>query len=199
LWQLLLGILDKAKLTLGDNHEVDFSRCVIFMTSNLGSKEIMNLISGDKIGFAPHKPVTEITDPDVDKKIYHTALEAAKHKFTPEFMNRIDRVVVFRTLTHEHLRKVLDLELLSLQNRIIASQGEKMFVINCTQNAKEFLLREGTDLKYGARHLKRTIERHLVYPLSNIITTGQIELGNVIKIGFDAKKGKLIFYKKQGH
>ena len=195
LWQLLLGILDKATLTLGDNRQVNFSKCVIFMTSNLGGTKITDLISRDKIGFAPHKPITEVDDPNIDKKIYRAALETAKRKFTPEFMNRVDRVVVFRMLTRHHLKEILDIELNALQKRIMEIQQDKIFVINYTLEVKEFLLREGIDLKYGARHIKRAIERHIVYPLSNLITTGQIEFGNVVRVGFDAEKEKPIFYK----
>jgi len=88
LWQLLLGILDKATLTLGDNRKVDFSRCMIFLTSNLGAKEMSELITGS-IGFAPARGKHLVND-EVDQKIYRTASEAAKRKFSPEFMNRID-------------------------------------------------------------------------------------------------------------
>src|SRR5256712_14076739 len=96
LWQLLLGILDKATLTLGDNRRVDFSRSMVIMTSNLGAREMSELISGG-IGFAPGKGVKS-PDNEVDQKIYRTAVEAARRKFSPEFMNRIDKVVVFRSL-----------------------------------------------------------------------------------------------------
>src|SRR4030095_13084680 len=118
-------------------------------------------------------------------------------KFSPEFMNRIDKVVVFRTLNQQHLRQVLDIELNDVQNRIMASQSDKQFIFRCTAEAKEFLLREGTDIKYGARHLKRAIERHLVYPLSNLIATGQIGLGDVIKIDLGIKDDKLTFAKER--
>src|SRR5213593_1550636 len=94
LWQLLLGILDKATLTLGDNRRVDLSQTVIFMTSNLGAGEMSNLVEGG-MGFA-QKP-TEV-DETFDEKINRTATEAARRKFTPEFMNRIDKTVVFKTL-----------------------------------------------------------------------------------------------------
>src|SRR5262249_28027094 len=110
LWQLLLGILDKATLTLGDNRRVDFSRSVVIMTSNLGAREMAELIS-ERIGFAPIKASKPLNELDVDQKIYHTAVEAARRKFSPEFMNRIDKVVVFRSLKEEHLREILDLEL----------------------------------------------------------------------------------------
>src|SRR4029453_8586559 len=109
LWQLLLGVLDKGTLTLGDNRRVDFSQTMIFMTSNLGAKEMSELITGS-IGFAPAKSGTLAAE-DLDKKIYRTASEAAKRTFSPEFMNRIDKVVVFRSLKHEQLQRIVDLEL----------------------------------------------------------------------------------------
>jgi ATP-dependent Clp protease ATP-binding subunit ClpB len=197
LWQLLLGILDKATLTLGDNRKVDLSRCVIFMTSNLGAVEMSEMLSGG-IGFTSGVRTDEATLADLDRKMYHTALDVAKRKFSPEFMNRIDKVVVFQTLNQQHLRQILDIELNEVQNRIMASQSEKQFIFRCTSEAKEFLLREGTDLKYGARHLKRAIERHLVYPISNLIATGQIGLGDVIKIDISGSGEKLIFSKERG-
>src|SRR5205809_1254662 len=196
LWQLLLGILDKATLTLGDNRKVDLSRCVIFMTSNLGAVEMSEMLSGG-IGFTSGVKTDESNLESIDRKMFHTALDVAKRKFSPEFMNRIDKVVVFRTLNQQHLRQVLDIELNDVQNRIMASQTDKQFIFRCTAEAKEFLLREGTDVKYGARHLKRAIERHLVYPLSNLIATGQIGLGDVIKIDLGSVGDKLIFSKER--
>jgi ATP-dependent Clp protease ATP-binding subunit ClpA len=196
LWQLLLGILDKATLTLGDNRKVDLSRCVIFMTSNLGAVEMMEMMQGG-IGFTSGTVKDEAALADLDRKLYRTALEVSKRKFSPEFMNRLDKVVVFRTLTESNLRQVLDIELNEVQNRIMSSQTDKQFIFRCTSEAKEFLLKEGTDLKYGARHLKRAIERHLVFPLSNLIATGQIGLGDVIKIDLGVEGDKLIFSKER--
>ena len=197
LWQLLLGILDKATLTLGDNRKVDLSRCVIFMTSNLGAVEMTEMLSGG-IGFTSGVRQDEANLAEIDKKMYHTALDVAKRKFSPEFMNRIDKVVVFRTLNQQHLKQILDIELNEVQNRIMASQSDKQFIFRCTSEAKDFLLREGTDLKYGARHLKRSIERHLVYPISNLIATGQIGMGDVIKIDLGSGGDKLVFSKERG-
>jgi ATP-dependent Clp protease ATP-binding subunit ClpB len=195
LWQLLLGILDKATLTLGDNRRVDFSRCMIFLTSNLGAKEMSELITGS-IGFAPARGKGMIED-DVDQKIYRTASEAAKRKFSPEFMNRIDKVVVFRSLKEHHLRQILELELAQVQSRIMRGTGEK-FVFNCTDEAKKFLLDEGIDFKYGARHLKRAIERFLVYPISNLVATKQVTTGDLVVIDYDGATGKLVFTKEEG-
>jgi ATP-dependent Clp protease ATP-binding subunit ClpB len=196
LWQLLLGILDKATLTLGDNRRVDFSKTVVIMTSNLGAREMSEMISGG-IGFAPTKTNKLADDNEIDTKIYRTALEAAKRKFSPEFMNRIDKVVVFRSLKEHHLRRILDIELRGVQDRITDSAGTK-FVFECTDPAKEFLLGEGIDLKYGARHLKRAIERFLVYPLSNLVATDQVATGDLVTIDFDDEQSKLVFTKQSG-
>ncbi|MGE0100714.1 MAG: AAA family ATPase [Blastocatellales bacterium] len=193
LWQLLLGILDKATLTLGDNRRVDFSRSIVIMTSNLGAREMSELISGG-IGFAPKSGVI---DTEVDQKIYRTAVEAARRKFSPEFMNRIDKVVVFRSLRDEHLRQILEIELAAVQERIMRGSSDK-FVFNCTEAAKKFLLDEGIDFKYGARHLKRAIERFLVYPLSNLIATNQVGLGDLLIVDYSPEIGKLVFSKESG-
>jgi ATP-dependent Clp protease ATP-binding subunit ClpB len=196
LWQLLLGILDKATLTLGDNRRVDFSKTVVIMTSNLGAREMSDMISGG-IGFAPTKADKQKEDNEIDTKIYRTALEAAKRKFSPEFMNRIDKVVVFRSLKEHHLGRILDIELKAVQDRITESAGTK-FIFECSDEAKKFLLNEGIDLKYGARHLKRSIERHLVYPLSNLVATQQVETGDFVSVDFDSEKNALTFTKHSG-
>jgi ATP-dependent Clp protease ATP-binding subunit ClpB len=196
LWQLLLGILDKATLTLGDNRRVDFSKCMVIMTSNLGAREMSELISGG-IGFAPGKGVKNPNDTEVDQKIYRTAVESARRKFSPEFMNRIDKVVVFRSLKEHHLRAILDLELQAVQDRIMMSAGTK-FVFQCSDAAKDMLLSEGIDYKYGARHLKRAIERFLVYPLSNLVATGQIGLGDLVHVDLGSTIRKLTFAKSSG-
>ena len=196
LWQLLLGILDKATLTLGDNRRVDFSKCMVIMTSNLGAREMSELISGG-IGFAPGKGVKNPHDSEVDQKIYRTAVEAARRKFSPEFMNRIDKVVVFRSLKEHHLRAILDLELQAVQDRIMMSAGTK-FVFQCSDAAKDMLLEEGIDYKYGARHLKRAVERFLVYPLSNLVATAQVGLGDLVFVDLNSQTNKLVFSKHSG-
>src|SRR5215203_3813853 len=196
LWQLLLGILDKATLTLGDNRRVDFSKTMVIMTSNLGAREMSELISGG-IGFAPGKGTKDPSDTEVDQKIYRTAVEAARRKFSPEFMNRIDKVVVFRSLKEHHLRQILDLELNAVQERVMLSAGTK-FVFQCSDAAKDMLLKEGLDYKYGARHLKRAVERFLVYPLSNLVATGQIGLGDLVNVDLNNSGTKLLFSKRSG-
>jgi ATP-dependent Clp protease ATP-binding subunit ClpB len=191
LWQLLLGILDKATLTLGDNRRVDLSQCIIIMTSNLGAGEMCTLADGG-LGFA-QKP--QQVDAAFDEKIDRTAVEAARRKFTPEFMNRIDKVVVFKTLRPEHLQQILEIELGMVQQRILMAAGANQFVFNCTSEAKGFLLQEGTDPKYGARHLKRAIERNIVFPLANLVATGQVKLGDFVRIDLGAE-GRMAFVKE---
>jgi ATP-dependent Clp protease ATP-binding subunit ClpA len=148
LWQLLLGILDKATLTLGDNKRTDFSRTIVIMTSNLGAREMSNLTSGG-IGFAGKRdPKRSSDDNGMDQKIYRVAVGAARQKFSPEFMNRIDKTVVFRSLTEHDLRRILDLELQALQDRVMAS-ARTTFLFECSDKAKELLLNEGIDLRYA--------------------------------------------------
>jgi ATP-dependent Clp protease ATP-binding subunit ClpB len=191
LWQLLLGILDKATLTLGDNRRVDLSQCIIIMTSNLGAGEMTNLVQGG-LGFAPER--IEV-DAALDDKISRTAVEAARRKFTPEFMNRIDKAVVFKTLRPEHLQQILEIELGMVQQRILMAAGANQFVFTCTPKVKTLLLHEGTDPKYGARHLKRSIEKNLVFPLANLVATGQVKLGDFVRVDL-TPEGKLTFIKE---
>jgi ATP-dependent Clp protease ATP-binding subunit ClpA len=199
LWNLLLGILDKAVLTLGDNRKVDFSHCMIFMTSNLGANE-MAALTTPKLGFQrlQNLGAEKVVQPDakLNEKMSKTGVEAARRKFTPEFMNRIDKVVVFKPLGKTELRRVLEIELGQVQQRVLHSAADKSFVFTVTAGGKDFLLSEGTDLKYGARHLKRAIERLLVQPLSNLIATDQVLSGDWIQIDYDASNQCLKFTKE---
>jgi len=193
LWQLLLGILDKGTLTLGDNRRVDFSRTIVVMTSNLGAREMSEMISGG-IGFAPSAGQQQQADTNLDQKIYRTAVEAARRKFSPEFMNRIDSLVVFRSLNEQHLQSILDLELQAVQKRI-STVADTKFFFECSDAAKEFLLKKGTDYRYGARHLKRAIERSIVHPLANLVTTEQIGMNDSVYIDLDQRIAELSFTK----
>jgi ATP-dependent Clp protease ATP-binding subunit ClpB len=176
LWNLLLGILNKGTLTLGDNRKVDFSRSIIFMTSNLGAAEMSALVS-PVLGFSACDSRGS-RENEVDKslggKIERSGLHAARRKFTPEFINRLDKIITFRPLGPEQLAKILDLELEMIRKRIFDASIIRSFAFHATQSAKTLLLRQGTDMKYGATHLKRAIERLLVQPLSNLIATAQI-------------------------
>jgi ATP-dependent Clp protease ATP-binding subunit ClpA len=180
LWQLLLGILDKATLTLGDNRRVDLSQTMIFLTSNLGGGEITELMTGG-MGFVQPSDKTE---DKLDVKVQRTAQEAAKKKFSPEFMNRLDKVVVFHPLREEQLEEILEIELGMVQQRVLDT-GRGQFLFRVTGPARRFLLQEGTDLKYGARHLKRAIEKFVVYPLANLLATEQIRFGDMLVVDWD--------------
>src|ERR1700720_3089330 len=150
LWQLLLGVLDKATLTLGDNRRVDLSQTMIFLTSNLGGGEITELMHGG-MGFV--QP-TDKPEEGLDQKVERTAVEAARRKFSPEFMNRLDKIVCFHPLKREQLQEVLEIELGQVQKRVLDSTKAR-FLFRITGDGREFLLQEGTDQRYGARHLKR--------------------------------------------
>jgi ATP-dependent Clp protease ATP-binding subunit ClpB len=191
LWQLLLGILDKATLTLGDNRRVDLSQTVIFLTSNLGGGEITELMHGG-MGFV--QP-TDTPDPGLDQKVERTAVEAARRKFSPEFMNRLDKVVVFHPLRREQLEEVLDIELGQVQQRVLET-AKGQFLFRVTAPGREFLLKEGTDQRYGARHLKRAIERHVVYPLANLLATEQVHLGDLVCIDWNGTHSQLTFVRE---
>jgi len=191
LWQLLLGMLDKAALTLGDNRKVDLSQTVIFLTSNLGGGEIAELMQGG-MGFVQptDKPVSGL-----DEKVERTAVEAARRKFSPEFMNRLDKVVVFHPLQREQLQEVLDIELGQVQQRVLDT-AKGQFLFRVTEAGRDFLLQEGTDQRYGARHLKRAIERHVVYPLANLLATDQVTLGDLVRIDWDESHKQLTFVRE---
>ena len=193
LWNLLLGILDKATLTLGDNRRVDFSKALIFMTSNLGAVE-MSAIMNPSMGFAAAATTDDSTGIEkLASKIASAGVSAAKRKFTPEFMNRIDKVVAFKPLGDVELRLILDLELSLVQRRVFTNSMGNPFLFKLTDGAKGYLLREGTDMKYGARHLKRAIERNLVYPMSNLIATDQVRSGDLIRVDYDEPKDRMQF------
>ena len=199
LWNLLLGILDKGTLTLGDNRKVDFSRALIFMTSNLGATEMSSLMN-PRLGFGAgansQQSQSGIVDEKLNGKLARSGVDAARRKFTPEFINRLDKIVTFRPLGTAELKKILDIELNMVQQRIFNTSPEKSFVFKASDGAKEFLLGEGTDLKYGARHLKRAIERLLVQPMSNLIATDQVRGGDCVAVDFNEENKGLTFVKE---
>ena len=196
LWNLLLGIMDKATLTLGDTSKVDFSRAMIFMTSNLGASEMSALMS-PRLGFhaalAGKDADNRTVDGDIGSKLARSGVEAARRKFTPEFMNRLDKIVTFQPLGNRELKKILDIELNLVQQRIFNTSNGRAFVFTVSDSSKEFLLEKGTDLQYGARHLKRAIERLLVQPLANLIATDQVRGGDLIRVDYSDSARALRF------
>jgi ATP-dependent Clp protease ATP-binding subunit ClpB len=194
LWQLLLGILDKGTLTLGDNRRVDLSQTIIFMTSNLGAVQMTEIMTGG-MGFA--RPSDTITS-QVDEKLERTAVEAARRKFSPEFINRLDKLVVFRPLRREQLEEVLQIELRKVQSRV-SHATKRPFLFRISENARQFLLDEGTDQRYGARHLNRTIERFLIHPLARLLATDQLRSGDRLFIDLHPAKNCLAFARDTEH
>ena len=193
LWNLLLGILDKGTLTLGDNRQVDFSRCFIFLTSNLGARQIESML---RPGFGFLGAADVAADGRWQGRVEVAATEAARRRFSPEFMNRIDHIVVFNALGERELRGILDIELNGLRRHILESSPQAPFVFSVTPPAKTFLLREGSDPRYGARDLKRSIERHVTQDLAGLVASGQIHSGDWIQIDLDREKDALCFYKE---
>ena len=213
LWNLLLGILDKATLTLGDNRKVDFSRAMIFMTSNLGASEMSSIVS-PRMGFLPTAntlaPAAAVSSPiaiggvagaaradsSLSGKISRVGVEAARRKFTPEFMNRLDKIVCFKPLSEADLKRILEIELKMVQARIFQSSTERAFIFTITDAAKAYILGEGIDPKYGARHLKRAIERILVQPISNLMATNQVLGGDWVRVDYDPELNRVSFLKE---
>jgi ATP-dependent Clp protease ATP-binding subunit ClpB len=152
----------------------------------------MSALSTPKLGFE-RSWRTEKPDEKLDSKLSRTGMAAARGKFTPEFINRIDKIVVFKPLGETDRRRILDLELNQVQRRILASPSGKRFALTVSETAKRFLLQEGTDIQYGARHLKRTIERLVVHPLSNLIATDRVNTGDWIEADFDDMHNCLLF------
>ncbi len=204
LWNLLLGILDKATLTLGDNRHVDFSRTMIFLTGNLGAREIESLVR-PRMGFAPAPIPSETPEPEDSEnnehsvRVAHAGIEAARRRFSPEFMNRLDKIVVFHPLGPAELRSILALELEFLRERLNKATGTTSVGVEISEGVENFLLEEGTDARYGARHLKRTLERLLVQPLANLIATGQIQAGDFVQVELDPSPigARLLFFKQR--
>ena len=189
LWNLLLGVLDKATLTLGDNRRVDFSRSMIFMTSNLGAREMEN-ISRPNFGLTPGMAG------DQTERFGRTGTEAARKRFSPEFMNRLDKTVVFNPLGDGELKQILGLELRAVEERVSRATGANPVTFSINPAAEEFLLHEGTDPRYGARHLKRAVERLVVQPTSNLLATGQLQPGDTLVVDLDAETKGLVFMKE---
>jgi CheY-like chemotaxis protein len=176
--KLLLGILDKGILRLGDNTVVDFEKSLIFFTSNLGAREMMKEINPN-IGFqsANAKSPTDLTT-----RLESIALGAVRKRFSPEFVNRIDAVVTYNPLDAGAIETILEHDLQALQNHVNLRLGDRYFSIEIAPNAKQFLLRRGISQEYGARELKRTIHRQLTQPLATMVARGEIRPGAQVTV-----------------
>jgi len=199
LWNLLLGILDKATLTLGDNRKVDFSRALIFMTSNLGAER---MVGGKEFGFQYFEQqlvdlkAKQLLSDSRAKQLQDIGMDAARRKFKPEFLNRLDKIITFRPLDEVAIGRILEVELNLIQQRIFNSSSSRAFVFTPSDAAKKMLIAQGFDTNYGARHLKRCLERKLVQPLSNLIATDQVKGGDWIKVDCENGADYLTFVKE---
>lgn len=184
LFNLLLTAMDEGVIKLNDNSTTSFKNCILVFTSNVGAKEMSNLVStGIGFGSATNKTSSQIRN---------TAIRAAERRFSPEFLNRFNELVVFNSLGQAEYEKILDLELQSLQARI--SSSSEPFVIRFTKSAKQLLLSKGIVPKYGARPLKGKIQELVALPLRKIFHTRQIKPGYDVVIDRKGNTDSLEFF-----
>jgi ATP-dependent Clp protease ATP-binding subunit ClpA/CheY-like chemotaxis protein len=176
--RLLLGVLDKGVLRLGDNSTVNFEKSLVFLTSNLGAREMMREINPD-FGF---QSVRGTERPDLTNKLQNIALVSVRKRFSPEFVNRIDCIITYQPLTPEALSAILDHQITDLQNHVNTRLGNRSFTLDVPHEARQFLLRKGTSSEYGARELNRTIHRFLTQPLATLVATNQVNPGARVQV-----------------
>ncbi len=193
LTRLLLGVLDRATLHLGDNTVVDFTNSLVFLTSNLGAREILSRIR-PRFGLDPGGG----RDPKLHGKLERAAMSAVRRHFSPEFVNRIDAIITYAPLSAATLRSILDQQLEELQRHIRKRLGGRAFTISVTEAAREFLLEKGTSPEFGARELKRTIHRSLVQPLAALQVAEKIRPGAVVVADWDRRTDRLRLVPQRG-
>jgi CheY-like chemotaxis protein len=192
--RLLLGILDKGILRLGDNTTVNFEKSLIFFTSNLGAREMMKEMHPE-IGFQVGSPRERA---DLTSKLESIALAAVRKLFSPEFVNRIDAVVTYQPLDAEALGTILDQHIDELQRHVNSRLGARCFTLEVSPESRRFLLRTGTSDEYGARELKRTLHRHLTQPLATLVARGQVEPGAHLHVELGESQESLAIRIEQG-
>ncbi len=188
--RLLLGVLDKATLRLGDNTAVSFEKSLVFLTSNLGAREMLKEINPD-FGFQAGMKKERL---DLTGKLQAIGLAAGRKKFSPGFVNRIDAVVTYQPLDAESLAAILEHQIRQLQNHVNNRLGQRCFTIEVPRESREFLLKAGTSAQYGARELNRTVHRQLTQPLATMVATGQIPAGGKIRVDLLADKSGLVIH-----
>ncbi|MBV8818137.1 MAG: ATP-dependent Clp protease ATP-binding subunit [Acidobacteriaceae bacterium] len=188
LTRILLGVLDKASLRLGDNNTVNFERTMIFLTSNLGARTMQKELKPD-FGFEQFVPKDQAGTPE---KLQRIGMSEVRRKFSPEFVNRIDYVITYRPLSSESLSLILDQQLEALQVHINRRLGVNSFLLEVPSKTRRMLLKLGTSEEYGARELKRTIQRNLIQPLAMVVSSGAIEPGSRVIADINDARTKLI-------
>jgi ATP-dependent Clp protease ATP-binding subunit ClpA len=194
LTRLLLGILDKAVLRLGDNTTVNFERSLIFLTSNLGSRGMMKELRPD-FGFEAAVPRPR---PDLGRKLESIGLAAARRKLPPEFLNRIDRIITYRPLDDGSLSEILDQHIDEFQRHVNSRLGPRGFGVEVPSETRQALLKRGASAEFGARDLKRTLHRHLTEPLAALVAGGGIEPGSSVRLVFDEQEDRLFILTDAG-
>jgi ATP-dependent Clp protease ATP-binding subunit ClpA len=186
--RLLLGVLDKASLRLGDNNTVNFERTMIFMTSNLGANEMLRALRPD-FGF---QAMTRPDSEDAASAVERIGMNSVRRRFAPEFVNRIDSVITYRPLEVASLEAILDQQLAGLQAHINGRLGQRGFPLELSDAARSFLLQRGTSAQYGARELKRTIHRNVIQPLAAMVANGLIEPAEPVYVEVDESGERLV-------
>jgi ATP-dependent Clp protease ATP-binding subunit ClpC len=189
LWNLLLGILEDGTVVLGNNEEVDFRQSVIILTTNVGSDAMGAHLAQNNIGFS-----TGLSETKMDRDIEEAAMREAKKVFPFEFLNRFDDIVTYHTLKRAHMFSILDILIGQVHHRSL--RCAEPFLLEITQQAKELLVDEGTNIQYGARPLKRVVERRIVTPISHYICSEQIRKGDLITV--DVEDEEFVFRKETG-
>lgn len=189
LWNLLLGVLEDGVLVLGNNEEVDFTRAIVVLTTNVGSRSMGEHLGHENIGF-----MGGFEGDRIDRDIRESAMREAKKVFPFEFINRFDNLVTYETLKQEHLFKILDNLVASLHLRSI--DCTEPFLLRLEQSAKDELVSRGTDPQFGARPLRRAVENEIVTPISHLICSGQIRRGDLVSVDF--RDGTFVFEKEDG-
>ena len=184
--RLLLGVLDKGVLRLGDNSTVNFEKSLVFLTSNLGAREMLREINPE-FGF---QSAQQTERADLTSKLQNIGLVAVRKRFSPEFVNRIDAVITYQPLTAESLSSILSHQISSLQNHVNTRLGNRSFTLEVPQESRQFLLDKGTSSEYGARELNRTIHRFLTQPLATLVATNQVSPGArvAVEVSDDGEK-----------
>jgi ATP-dependent Clp protease ATP-binding subunit ClpA len=179
LTRLLLGILDKASLRLGDNNTVSFERSLIFMTSNVGARTMQQAL---RPGFGFDQMSNTATEPD---RLERIAMQAAQRSFAPEFLNRVDVAVTYQPLSETALNEILDLQIRELQDHILNRLGSRAFAIEVPPRVRAFLLKKGVSAEYGAREIRRTVQQHLTQPLAALVADGMVRPGQLVRADVD--------------
>ncbi len=184
LTRLLLGVLDKASLRLGDNTNVNFEKSIIFLTSNLGARDMLNYLK-PAFGFQKGDGRTE---EETSAKLQAIGVAAVKKRFAPEFVNRVDSVITYQPLSQPVLDQILSLQLMEMQRHIQRRLGARAFQMEMTRAGRQFLIEKGSSEEFGARELKRTLHRMLFHPLAAMMVDGDIPPRATVRI--DAGKDR---------